>query len=829
MSNNLINPTHTQYGEKRKRTRVACDSCRKRKSKCDGGNPCSKCKEKGRKCEYIIVQKERKKRTTKNQQTRDHKGIVKPNNGNDEATIKKLSSRINVLENLLGKLIGKLDPQDQAEFLETNNDLESGISYDEEHFEELGSGKESNFIMELDSELESQESENEVSIEDPKVMKDMLAPSEPNCLTSHIKRKMMQYFGAHSIFYILSAKSLDWIKSKIIGGEGNDDDIFAPLKQLPIAFKAAIKTSTNLLAEPNSIQLEKEKMYFRLEEQALIFEILEYYYEDLYIAPFLCDISTVRELFQIYFYGYSSNDIGIIEDFIYSELLIMNTSVLLCLINWKKGQDIDSVKFPNLSKVTNIVEFANRLFNNSMECYKKISKSNEGLRAVQGISLLIIYIEITLITDFHVNYILVNDLIGMAKEMGLHSIDYIDAEEDHKTAMLKRILWWFCEYIACEVSYKSGKTMLINMEDVTTLTEFDKCFLSIPKSLFYNDKYKDNANNIFKNAQKYGYHYYFAYFGLMLTRIKMKSYNKLFSKIPTSINIQGILTIINEINEDFSKMNNLMLKGTKLDDCELIPAENPFSCKQDMYNYQLIHLRCSYYAHLSSINRIPFIKNFKIEDARLLLYGNLSLNSSRKLLNLVNKINKDLISVSGRTTLSFYPLIAFCSLLGNCLMFSNEKSSHSDGLLLIKSVKFFQFEEEIDYLNSKVLYYDYITRALIKVLVNKVDYLNEDLLELYTKESLLNQTFFEQLHNNNKIVQLSSNPSPISHNDISISNDFNAFDFDVDQILSQYALDNTFINNINSNDYGELSWNSNFNEIPISNNVNGFLSNEIIN
>lgn len=60
--NDTLNPVYTQDGEKRLRTKVACDYCRKRKSKCNGEQPCSKCLDKNRNCTYTFVQKSGKGR-----------------------------------------------------------------------------------------------------------------------------------------------------------------------------------------------------------------------------------------------------------------------------------------------------------------------------------------------------------------------------------------------------------------------------------------------------------------------------------------------------------------------------------------------------------------------------------------------------------------------------------------------------------------------------------------------------------------------------------------------------------------------------------------------
>ena len=43
----------------------------------------------------------------------------------------------------------------------------------------------------------------------------------------------------------------------------------------------------------------------------------------------MCDVSTIRELFQIYFYGAQRNDAAILGNITYSDLLIMNIALVL--------------------------------------------------------------------------------------------------------------------------------------------------------------------------------------------------------------------------------------------------------------------------------------------------------------------------------------------------------------------------------------------------------------------------------------------------------------------------------------------------------------------
>lgn len=76
--------------------------------------------------------------------------------------------------------------------------------------------------------------------------------------------------------------------------------------------------------------------------------------------------------------------------------------------------------------------------------------------------------------------------------------------------------------MSVEISYKSGKPMLINNEDVTTLSEVDPCIISVPRDLFLNPDYERNAPKLIENLKREGAVFYFAHFLLMLTRIKAK-------------------------------------------------------------------------------------------------------------------------------------------------------------------------------------------------------------------------------------------------------------------------------------------------------------------
>ena len=764
--NDTLNPGYTQDGEKRLRTKVACDYCRKRKSKCNGEQPCSKCLDKNRNCTYTFVQKERKRKQRKPTAGAENKnnGAIRKARTTSAATIRQLTSRINVLESLLGRLVDRLDPNVKSElseelqsssFTNGNNDSRekhngsssnsSDNGDDEENdFQEAHEGGDSDDKNNSDGSVEyNHNDENSKQIDtkssndnEVRKLRDMLAPAEKSCV-SNIKNRLMQYFGSHALFFSISGRAVEWLRSRVQGSNANNmNDIFAPLRHVPLSLNDAVQKSTKLLNGPD-VETDKKRQFDDL-EKSLIFEIIDKYYKDLYWAPFLCDVSTIRELFQIYFYGAQRNDAAILGNITYSDLLIMNIALVLCLANISRDDVIDSLEYPNLStKSISYLqsELLNKLFQNAMGAYGKVSRNSDGIRSLQGLALLILYFEINFVTDFHVNYSITSVLIRYAKELGIHRVETLN-NDNGVEATLKRKLWWFCEYKGVDITYKSGKPILIDMDDVTTLTEVDDFFMSVPTTLFLDGKYLENANDIVLNSQIHGGEYYFAYFLLILSRIKAKSYAKIYSKLPTNINIQAALTFVNEFDYDLRILTNLMLPilaaTTTISSPNSTTVKNPLNLSEGCFNYFKVELLLSQYAHQLSINRVPFVKSFGINDSRLIPYGNQSLAGARSMLELIKDIGLLKISQRMYSALSFYPLAAFCSLLGNCLVFPSEPSAVDDSVLLANvAISFFGLEGCNNKIDNKRSIYDILVRLLLRVLIDALKNLAK--VDLYEK------------------------------------------------------------------------------------------------
>ncbi|KAK6458552.1 uncharacterized protein RJT20DRAFT_123554 [Scheffersomyces xylosifermentans] len=743
-------PGYQQERQQGLRIKTACDNCKKRKAKCSGENPCAKCLTQNHECTYSAP-KPRKKRTVKSKPARINKDRIvdtqekKQSKTQDKTieitqgekqglSIRGISSKLNTLENLLSNLVTKLDTSSISGSDRLNKELTDNETKKKSLELILTGGKGPEYSTNLALNEKS-------TVWNPKKLREMLTPFDCKRCPISARDGILSYFGSHSMISALSDKSVKWINSKL---HKKDSELTRPLKNLPLALDNAVYSSMKAWTETTAVQ-DKSTIYFELEEKNLIVEILELYYEHVNIAPYLCHSNTIQQLFQIYFHAKANNVSDVTSTLSQSDFLIMNAAVALCLINASEDEDFDKNRFPTFaSKSTEyLTEFKQKLFTNAVACYHRISILFDGIRSVQGLALLTIYMEASYITDFQVSYMLVSVMIRYAFDLGLNTVASINNSDSEEMNDLKRVLWWYCEYIDIEICYRGGKPSLINYNDVTILTEDDDHFLSIPLDPFNSDDYKKNASGLLKKCQAKGFHYYYIYYSLMLTRIKAKSYNKLYNHNASKLGQQELIDSLQEMNEDMFLMAKLIepeIRPTLYYIQRAVPNDfvrrscygDIFDKKTPFFYYSTIHLQSSFFAHLLSINRIPFSSQDYESNERTIKYGNLSLESARTILYLVEGLDNKETPSSIKKWITFYPFIAFCSLLGHCSGFPKEKSTDMDCKLLIRvSMTFFRsnvsYKENSKKAKTSKIYdnknsmIDLITRLLLRILVNLMD------------------------------------------------------------------------------------------------------------
>ncbi|ODV81633.1 uncharacterized protein CANTADRAFT_28738, partial [Suhomyces tanzawaensis NRRL Y-17324] len=698
------------------RTKTACDYCRKRKSKCNGEAPCSNCVRFNRLCQYTSVPKERKRRVTK---SATHDG--RPSKPQPNGSISALSTRLSALESLLTNLTSKLDSSPSSVSLQDSwktRQLELQLAKNTDKKTDLKSRD----VVPMSA-----------AVTDAKTMRKIATPKKV-CFSS-TKNRLKYYFGSHSIFGAFSEKSIQFLRNRLDKG----DRLALPAKNLKVAYSNAVDTSIEMWSDPNNpLGFEDVKSYFVVGQRTLIFELLEKHYESIYLASFLCDLNLVRELFQRYYYGIVS-DSRSLDRLGISEYLIMNIALCLCISNVTS----QSLRDPDYTTLNNSnIQYLNDLkqdcIDNAIFCYGRLSLQCEGLRTIQGIALLILYVEGNYLSDFVMTQVLTSVIVRHSHSLGLlHTSGYLEVTPEE--AELRRRLVWFCEYMDIDYSYRTGNNLLINFDDMTVLNEFDDHFLSIPMSPFTSDVLTKNSSQLLEKCKERGSEYYHAYYTLLLNRLRLKSYLSLYSTKAVVSSQEQLMDSLDEINSEMNKMAEMMepeVRPTMYYEQSSKPSYSNLKQMNDpMFRYANLNFKLLYFSHLALINRVPF--GYNDTNDRLVKFGNISMDCSRTVLHLIANLDKEDMSKSFLNFISFYPFMAFFGILAHTFAFPKLPSAHEDIILLIRlSMNFFASQDDPnESWDSRRLYdgkstmLDLVTRVLLRLLLS-----SPDLKHDYTKE-----------------------------------------------------------------------------------------------
>ena len=732
------------------RTKVACEFCRRRKIKCNGVKPCSNCVNGGREnCTYP-KRVEEKKTSTKNI--------------SNAKTVQLLYKRVASIESLLAKIASK--------FEETRNE---GVGNSEGKEEEMNKG----FGVSNGRRLEENGS---FSSETSSVNE----TGRSSC-TEAAKSTLTQCFKSYSIFCIFSKASISWMEQAL----GNkDEELVTLIRNMPMVFGDVLNSLTEMWLNANQ---GHQMSHTPIPDSPVVFQLLEAYYENIHFATYICDLSYIREIFVRYYnQSFESSD-----KLKFSELLIMNVSLALCLIDVQNHKDVDpeGLEADSFSE-GHLYDLKTMFFNNAVFFYDKILVINEGIESVQAIFLLVLYMELSHISDFRIIYMLSSVAIRYAQEMGLHRCEsFQDCPE--KEVALRRRLWNFCHYSDIEFSYRCGKPPLINNYSVSTLTENDSYIFSVPMDPFMNTI---SNECMVSECQLKGLQAYYGYFFLILNRIRVRSYESLFSvKAQKDIlcSKEKVFQTLQSINDDMFRMALMMepeVRPTlhydrRSDSRKNAKFQSLYDGECNIYKEHTLYLQLSFFSHLVTINRIPFLIDSYENDSVGFSLGNLGLDAARTVLKIILPLDKTSSSPSFFNGLLLHPFLSFSSLVIHCLSFPADSKTHNDCLLLIKaSRKFFSHKSNSlakEWANRrkhdlKATAADFIIRILLRLVVNVVsfesgrNYFAEDdgLAEHFEQCKLIYPELFNEnadhiLDENNQILKLTQffDPLVYSFND----------------------------------------------------------------
>lgn len=676
------------------RTKVACEFCRRRKIKCNGAKPCSNCVNGGREnCTYArrIEEKKTPKRCISNAKT-----------------VQLLNNRISSIESVLAKIASRFE-EARLEG-KTNNEKVN-----------MRLGELNGLMAEENQSLSSEHSSGGIENE-----------TRRSSQTEAAKCSLALCFKSYSIFCIFSKASIQWME---LAPGNKDEELITLIRNMPLVFGDVLDSLTEKWLNVNKDQMI---CHTPIPGSPVVFQLLETYYESIHFAEYICDLSYVRDIFVRYY----NQSQGGCDKLGYSELLIMNVSLALCLIDFQHRNDtpIKDTGAESYSE-QHVFDLKEMLFSNAIFFYEKILVISEGISSIQAIFLLVLYIELSHISDFPINYTLSSVAIRYAQEMGLHRFESFQHLPEDEVE-LRRRLWRYCHHTDIEFSFKYGKPPLINSFSVSTLTENDSDVFSVPIDPFPTSKEINTLGNRLNiECQTKGIQAYYGYFFLMLSRIRLRSYELLFSvKAQTELlcSKEKVFQTIQSINDDMFQMAEMIepemrptlhsgqKKATNKNENlkPLYDGESSF-CRENT-----LYLHLLFFSHLISINRIPLLIDSYENDHVGFSLGNLGLDAARSALKLILTVDKN-ASSSFLNSLMFHAFLAFSCLTIHCLNFPTDSESHNDCLILIKVSRIF-FARRSNSLaerwanrrkyDQKTTVADFVVRVLLRLMINVVSF-----------------------------------------------------------------------------------------------------------
>ncbi|RLV95136.1 hypothetical protein JA1_001143 [Spathaspora sp. JA1] len=667
----------------RKRIRVACDKCRRKKIKCDGQYPCSNClQSREARCHY--TERPPKKKPTPLPKAKPPKKLTKK--VSTAETLDMIDSRLSTLEEAIFRITDKLD------FIVSPSDEKSNPQRSHKSRALRFSTSHDSFTSETSSESQDEGYSDEESTNDNRsetgaesdksdVIVGMIKTENSNSESlSSTKRKdyvafgsLASFVGGHSILGIFGKESLDYIEAILGPGSSN---IITPLRNLPYIFWSQTASFVKKWVEPRVVDKANRRRLIEAPfpaDSRIAYELVTLYYPILIQANTLVDQGRAMNMFTEYYNCLAETNPKKKRRFTISELFIMS-AVLLISIACKI--DMDSLRFvnneereapPGLSEMSDsaLVDFQHTLLRNCIYYYYTVSVVSEGLDTIEAILLLIIYIESNWL-ESTVNYIPVSTAVRFAQFMGLHRFESyeVDPEDEQR----RRRIWWFCYYYDVETAFRTGKPPVINSSDVNIdiedelLREFPDC-VPVDYMPLQNSNVIEILNS--KNPVLLS-----SYVMLGLAKVRAKSYNKLFTAVGQGQSFNTLASTIEDLNEEMYSVVSLFSEQDRprfYNDPQFrlfLPAM-PIHQKEN-----LARVLVTYFLHLSIMNRLPLIlqsPTIDYNDERVSKFRNISLDSARTVLVIIQQLRVEDTTITYFSSVLYFPLAAFTIIAASVL------------------------------------------------------------------------------------------------------------------------------------------------------------------
>jgi hypothetical protein len=442
-----------------------------------------------------------------------------------------------------------------------------------------------------------------------------------------------QYFGSHCSFSIFSPKGLTYITNRSKDGNAMDK-IVKMLKEVHYVLYQQYKERVEPASPHEIIPLPDRELGEQLIDNFLntriyqngfmdekeIKERANSYYENLERIP-----KNRRELRQ-------------------SEYCILHTVMALGALGTLESNYLMNGNKSKLTpeEIKYYRDLEGKHIISALYYFHRLTVFSDGLSGVRSILLLISYFESSLIPD--TEYLLISSIIRFGQSIGLHRKESLLGLTE-KESLLKKRIWLNCYVFDKDLCLKSGKPLIINDQDVSSLDLNDmQCFLdSIQETtslrLMINLKNLDVLNNqthfkefmLALSESAFGITRYFEILNLKSARISSRVYFSLFSATALDgRSKRDVMTIVQSLNSAFYELRESVPKFIRPGYKIAIPSLNNNELYRNLIYSHVVKFQLSYHLNVMNVNKIGLNKNWNDGETS----ANLCLGSAREIIRI---------------------------------------------------------------------------------------------------------------------------------------------------------------------------------------------------
>lgn len=697
---------------KRQRVSRACNFCRHRKIKCDGGAPCLNC----------------------------HQADV-PNcvyagstNQNKKAIVPKekysLENRLDRVE----KLLKELSTQFKLSISQTQ--LVPGENLNP-----------NNLIMRMDYNLGENRTEKEKE-------------------SSNIDLERLS--GSQFSLCRLSDKFWEWLK-KILPEK--EHDILIPFENMPILFSESVKLFQDKWIDIPSFSSSKRNQLLQgvfPKDSKFVIDLIQFYYTKDVLSNYVCTLEEVISLFRAYYHNVGHQSRKLKE----SELLIMNMALVISI----RGKLDEVRKLGNEGNnqlfIRELRELSDLCFVNSIFYYRRVLLLNEGIQTLKSIILLLIYTEYN-ITNSRIDLTLLSLGVRFAEDLGIQRPNtYNNLPQDQIT--IRKQIWFVLKYFDTEMAYRKGSLPLIQVETPKFPVLVKELNKDSPERLNSFGSYYEPLD--FTNEPTLSFFVFTKHLTELRKKSYVQFSNSTFSSSEETISLYNNLRLeMDNLTMLFPVKDKPFANAKEFNKFKLSERLQYYELN-DFKIFSLLATHISFYSHLMLLNSIATTKlSSKESNAdNVKEYRTISANCARAILEIATQIDFGSIQKSFLNLIIHHIVSAFLSLVFKCITFHHLANTETDFDLLFRvSHNFFKdcpSNELLNYELSNTIFpkekkYKLICIAALNIAVKVVEVNSSNLLighERYTQ-------LFEKLKNMFPSVFVKASDINITRSSISAS------------------------------------------------------------